>query len=120
MAKENSARMEYHLKLNKRNPRHVDAALVLASVDKRYKSSFIALAIEHYMLTHPYGISLEELLDMYRQSGRSYQPKTPIAANLENAAQRTATANLPAAAAPHDKAETSSAINKALDLYGIT
>ena len=50
-------KLEYHLKLNGRNPTHVKAAQVLASVEKRYKSSFIALAIEYYMHQHPYGVN---------------------------------------------------------------
>ena len=57
MAKEKSARLEFHLKFNGRNPRHVSSARALASVDKQYKSSFIALAIEYYMKTHPMGNS---------------------------------------------------------------
>ena len=47
MTKRTGARLEYHLKFNGRNPGHVSAALALASVDKQYKSSFIALAIGH-------------------------------------------------------------------------
>lgn len=124
MAKDEKVRLEYHLKLNGRNPRHVNAARALASVDKQYKSSFIALAIEYYMSAHPMGISLEELLDIYRQSDRTYQPKAPIADNLQNA--QGARDRPPAEAPPVRKTdiredkETSSAIDKAMDLYDIS
>lgn len=135
MAKDKKVRLEYHLKLNARNPRHVKSALALASVDKQYKSSFIALAIEHYMKTHPMGISFEEVLDMYRQSDRTYAPKTPIAANLQNGGrtaleiaeslQNGSVRHLPEAPPIPDikakeNAETSSAIDKAMNFYDIT
>ena len=120
MSKEKGVNPEYHLKFNRRNPRHMKSALALASVDKQYKSSFIALAIEHYMKTHPLGISLEELMDMYRQSERSYQPKTPIASNLKNTLRRPAAADSPPVGESHDEAETSSAIDKAMDFYDIS
>lgn len=121
MAKEKSTRLEFHLKFNGRNPRHVSSARALASVDKQYKSSFIALAIEYYMKTHPMGISFEELMDMYRQSERTYSPKTPIAENLQNGSVR----HLPEAppivpAVENEDAETSSAIDKAMSYYDIS
>jgi len=119
MLKDKIVRLEYHLKFNRRNPSHVNSARVLASVEKQYKSSFIALAIKHYMKTHPMGISLEELMSIYRQSDRSYQPKTPITENLKHAhVQRPAAAPAPAVE-NNDKTETSSAIDKAMDLYGL-
>lgn len=121
MAKEKNARLEYHLKFNARNPRHVSSARALASVDKQYKSSFIALAIEHYMKTHPMGISLEELLDVYRQSERTYQPKVPIVENLRNGRGRPLPEAPPAAAKDAgEDAETSSAIDKAMNYYDVS
>jgi len=136
MAKEKSTRLEFHLKFNGRNPRHVSSARALASVDKQYKSSFIALAIEYYMKTHPMGISFEELMDMYRQSERTYTPKTPIAENLQNGRGRSAleasenqngsVRHLTEAPPiqpdrnPGEDAETSSAIDKAMNYYDIT
>ena len=119
MAKDKNVRLEYHLLFNERNPRHVRSAQALTSVDKRYKSSFIALAIEHYMQTHPMGISLDELMKMYRQSERTYQPKVPIAANLAKAGNRTVSTAPPETAEPADAAETSSAIDKAMDFYDV-
>ncbi|MCL2579439.1 MAG: hypothetical protein FWE32_05345 [Oscillospiraceae bacterium] len=41
MSNEQSVQFDYHLRLNQRNLSHVKAAQVLASVEKRYKSSFI-------------------------------------------------------------------------------
>jgi hypothetical protein len=119
LAKDKNVRLECHVRFNRRNPRHVEAATALASVDKQYKSSFIALAIEHYMETHPMGISQVELLDMYRQSERTYQPKSPIAANLTKAVKRTVSSAPPATAKPADDAETSSAIDKAMEFYNV-
>lgn len=137
MAKEKVMRLEYHLKFNERNPRHVNSARALASVDKQYKSSFIALAIEHYMKTHPMGISLVELMDMYRQSVRTYMPKVPIKDNLQNCDGRVepdrvdTTRNggvrhlseappiVPEKKVAED-AETSSAIDKAMNYYDIS
>lgn len=121
MAKEKNVRLEYHLKFNGRNPRHVNSARALASVDKQYKSSFIALAIEHYMKAHPMGISLEELLDMYRQSERTYRPKAPIAENLQNGRGRPLPEASPAAVeAVGEDAETTSVIDKAMNFYDIS
>ena len=121
MSKEKNIRLEYHLKFNGRNPRHVNSALALASVDKQYKSSFIALAIEQYMQTHPMGVSLEELFDMYRQSERSYQPKNTISANMKNIKREPLPGN---SSATEDKAgersETTIAIAKAMDYYDIS
>jgi hypothetical protein len=117
MAKENRVPVEYHLKFNERNPRHINSALALASVNRRYKSSFIALAIEYYMQTHPLGISQTELLDMYRQSDRTYQPKTPISANLTKTSKRPAA--VPVTEGAHDDAATSNAIDKAMDFYDV-
>jgi len=125
MAKEKSIRLEYHLKFNGRNPRHVKSALALVSVEKRYKSSFIALAIEQYMRTHPMGISIEELLGMYRQSERSYTPKAPITDNLQKIhLNESRVKTLPgvsplAAGSDKDDAETRNAIDKAMDFYGL-
>ena len=119
MAREKDLRLECHVKFNGRNPRHVRSALALASVNNRYKSSFIALAIEHYMEAHPLGIDLEELLNMYRQSERSYRPKAPISENLKNAhGQRRVAA--PSDERPSEDAGTSDAINKAMDFYEIS
>ena len=118
MAKEKNIRLEYHLKLNGRNPRHIKAALALSSVDNRYKSSFIALAIEHYMQTHPFGISLEDLMGMYRQSDRTYQPKIPIVENLPKPGEgRQLT--VPPDTEDSGGTATSSAIDKAMDFYGV-
>ncbi len=121
MAKEQNPRLEYHLKFNGRNPGHVSAALALASVDKQYKSSFVALAIGHYMETHPMGISIDELLSMYRQTARSYQPKAPITENLKSARPRPSTVAPPLITArenPEDT-ETGGAIDKAMDFYDV-
>jgi hypothetical protein len=122
MAKERPARLEYHLKFNGRNPGHVSAAMVLASVDKQYKSSFIALAIGYYMESHPMGISIEELLSMYRQTERGYLPKTPIAENLQNGRPRSspmAPPPIPARDTQED-AGTGGAIDKAMDFYDVS
>jgi len=113
MAKESGAQFDYHLRLNERNPRHVKAAQVLASVEKRYKSSFIALAIEYYMHQHPYGVNTKDLLDIYRQSERGYKPKTSISENLQKVGEP------PLAEAP-SKTETNNAIDKAMDFYDIS
>ena len=121
MAKEKNPRLEFHLKFNRRNPRHMKAALALASVDRQYKSSFIALAIDQYMQSHPMGISLEELFDMYRQSERSYQPKIPINENLKKIQEEALSEN------PHTledntgkHSESTNAIDKAMDYYDIS
>ena len=117
MAKEKEIRLEYHLKFNGRNPRHMKSALVLATVEKKYKSSFIALVIEHYMKTNPFGISVEDLLGIYRQSDRSYQPKAAISENLKNAfVPPIFTSSIEDT---HDKNGTGSAIDKAMDFYNI-
>ncbi len=122
MTKETGARLEYHLKFNRRNPGHVSAAKALASVDKQYKSSFIALAIGHYMETHPMGISIDELLFMYRQTARSYQPKVPITENLKSARPRPSPVAPPLISARDDpeKTETAGAIDKAMDFYDVS
>ena len=122
MPKEKSVRLEYHLKFNGRNPGHVSAAKALASVDKQYKSSFIALAIGHYMETHPMGISIDGLLSMYRQTERSYLPKTPIAQNLQNARPRPSPVSPPPIAVRdhQEDADTGGAIDKAMDFYDVT
>ena len=119
MANEKNIRLDYHLRFNARNPMHVKAARVLASVGKRYKSSFIALAVLHYMQAHPYGIDTQELLKLYRQTDRRYVPKTPIVENLKKAGAHT----LPEAPAQvrdsHDQDETNDAIDKAMDFYDV-
>jgi len=114
MAKE---KLEFHLRLNKRNPGHVKAAQVLATVESRYKSSFIALAILHYMDAHPYGISSRDLLDVYRQSERGYKPKVPISENMRKAAERQLAE---APTQPSDKTGSDSVIDKAMDFYDIS
>ena len=114
------ANLEYHLKLNRKNPRHVRSAEVLASVDKRYKSSFIALAIEQYMEHHPMGISVDELIKMYRGADRSYTPKVPIQRNLEAGKPQADTAIQEGAQAAQEDAATGEAIDKAMSFYDIT
>jgi hypothetical protein len=121
MAKENGVRLECHIKFNGRNPRHVCSAQALATVDNKYKTSFIALAIEHYMDAHPAGISLSELLSMYRQTERSYQPKIMIAENMQSGRAQSPLATVsPTAAEGHrEDSETSGAIDKAMDFYDV-
>ena len=121
MGKEKSVRLEFHLKFNGRNPRHLDAAQALATVGRQYKSSFIALTIEHYMKTHPMGVSLAELLEIYRQTERSYLPKSPITENLLNSRASALQTDSPSASEDvAQSSETSSAIDKAMDFYDIS
>jgi len=110
-------KLEFHLRLNKRNPGHVKAAQVLATVENRYKSSFIALAILHYMGTHPYGIDTRALMDVYRQSERGYKPKVPISENIQKAGERQLSE---APTQSSDKTESDSVIDKAMDFYDIS
>jgi hypothetical protein len=72
------------------------------------------------MRTHPLGINLEDLMDMYRQSDRSYQPKAPIAENVKNIPQRPAPSDSSPAADALDESEGNSAIDKAMDFYDVS
>lgn len=112
-------KLEYHLKFNARNPRHLRSAAVIASVDKRYKSSFIALAVEQYMQTHPMGINHAELMELYRQTDRSYQPKATIFENIQKAKIESSTPSEKAVDVYH-KNEATAAIDKAMDFYDIS
>lgn len=113
-------KLDYHLKFNGRNPSHVKAARVLATVEKRYKSSFIALAIEHYLKAHPYGVSTQELMGIYRQSDRRYKPKVPISENLQKAGERALSEASVQLRDSHGHDETGNAIDKAMDFYDIS
>ncbi len=114
-------RLECHIKFNGRNIRHVEAARALASVENKYKTSFIALAIEQYMDAHPLGISLDELMAVYRKSERAYRPKATIAENRQKPRCKppaVAPASMPTAE-PED-AEAGGAIDKAMDFYDVS
>ena len=121
MPKEKAVRLECHIKFNGRNQRHVSAARALASVDNKYKTSFIALAIEHYMNTHPMGISLDELMAMYRQSDRTYRPKATISETKHNGRSRSPVTSPPKSTeATREDSETGGVIDKAMDFYDVS
>jgi hypothetical protein len=121
MPKEKAVRLECHIKFNGRNQRHVSSARALASVDQKYKTSFIALAIENYMKTHPMGISIDELLAMYRQSDRSYMPKATITETRHNGRSQLPSASPPnRLEAAQEDAEAGGAIDKAMDFYDVS
>ncbi len=121
MPKGKEIRLECHIKFNGRNPRHVEAARALASVENKYKTSFIALAIEHYMDAHPLGISLDELMTVYRKSERAYRPKATIAENRQKPRCKSPTATpAPMSDAEPEDAEAGGAIDKAMDFYDVS
>jgi hypothetical protein len=77
----------------------------------RYKSSFMALAIEAYMASHPNGIDMCELLEVSRSGRKSYQPKAGIVENLNKSDQRKA--------AREESQLSDQAIDDAMDFYHI-
>ena len=63
---EKKLKLSCNLRFNTRNPRHVNAAKILSAVGPRYKTAFIALAVEAYQGQHPTGIDMQELSEVQR------------------------------------------------------
>ena len=57
-----------NLRFNVKNERHMKAAELLSMVGSRYKTAFVALAVEAYINTHPSGIDINELREVQRDT----------------------------------------------------
>jgi len=117
--------LDVHVRFNSRNPRHVQAAEILATVPTKYKTAFLTVAIESYMASrYPPGINMDELVAVQKQTDRSFQPKSPIQENLKRTPARAS-----AHAAPQPEAKGSpgkpeydnviNAIDKAMAAFGV-
>lgn len=107
---EKKTQLAYNLRFNANNERHVNAAETLAMIAPRYKSSFVALAIETYIDSHPNGVDMNELLAIGKSGRRSYQPKSGIVENLNKQEDQ---------AAREQSQLSDRMIDSALDFYNI-
>jgi len=82
--KKPSIQTNYHIRFNRDNEHHSRAAEYMSAVKGKYKTAFIAAAIEAYRKAHPYGIDYEELEEIQKGSWSPVTPKTPILENLKN------------------------------------
>ena len=108
---ENKIAMSCNIRFNAKNSRHMKAAKVLSMIGLRYKTAFIAVAIEAYLKNHQDGIDSQELCEVQRETWGG-KPKNDV--------------NLPAKgiiSLPSEPArkpdESQDNINKALDYYNI-
>lgn len=117
--------LDIHVRFNGRNPRHVQAAEILATVPTKYKTAFLTVAIESYMASrYPPGVNMDDLVAVQKETDRSFQPKAPIQENLKRAPARAS-----AHAAPPPEAKGSpgkpeddnviNAIDKAMAAFGV-
>lgn len=116
--------IHFHIHFNPGNKYHLLAAGYMETVKGKYKTAFIAAAIEAYRQLHPHGVDYRELEEIARESWESFQPGTPILENLErrkaarNAAQPVPPEK-PAAREENTSAEVEEAISNALDYYSV-
>lgn len=71
-----------HLRFNPRNPHHRRAAEYLSIVKGKYKTAFIAAALESYLEQHPYGPDYRRLEEIRLASYQGFLPKRPVQENL--------------------------------------
>lgn len=64
-----------NLRFNVKNERHMKAAELLSMVGARYKTAFVALAVEAYINTHPSGIDMNELQEIQKDTWRKENTK---------------------------------------------
>lgn len=128
--KKPSLQTNYHIRFNRDNEHHAQAAEYMSAVKSKYKTAFVAAAIEAYRNTHPYGIDYDELEEIQRSTWSPVTPKTPILENL-----KTKPGGMGQSSGPPDKPEplpqtdtvgqasvgisVSKGLNAALDFYEI-
>lgn len=99
-----------NLRFNPNNPHHAEAARMLSMIAPRYKTTFVSLAIEAYMETHPGGIDMNALFEAAKEGRKSYQPKSGIVENLNKKKEQ---------AAREESQLSDRMIDNALDFYDI-
>lgn len=71
-----------HLRFNPRNPHHQRTAEYLSIIKGKYKTAFIAAALEAYLEQHPYGPDYRQLEEIRLASYHGFLPKKPVRENF--------------------------------------
>ena len=102
-----------HLRFNPRNPHHQRAAEYLSIIKGKYKTAFIAAALEAYLEQHPYGPDYRQLEEIRLASYHGFLPKKPVRENLPARLKEP----LPIAPALPANRQEEDQLDQVIDLY---